>query len=80
MIALNELIKNKEIFEDKYKAKGKKTNLKKILDLENKRKILQLKTESDRATCNKLCASVANLKNNDENITKIIFIPNYMNK
>ena len=63
MIALNELIKNKELFERRYNIKGLKFNLDIIFDLEEKRKELQLTTEKMRADCNKLCGEVAALKN-----------------
>lgn len=72
MIALNELIQNKELFEHRYKLKGQKPRLEKIFNLEAKRKELQLNTEAMRAKCNKLCGSVATLKNNGEDTSVII--------
>lgn len=58
MIALNELIKNKERFDLLYKIKGKSFNLDNILHLAENMKKLQLESESERAKCNKLCGTV----------------------
>lgn len=72
MIALNELIQNRELFEKRYNLKGRKIHLKKIFDLESKRKDLQLKTEAMRADCNKICGSVADIRNKNQEASNII--------
>lgn len=72
MIALNELIKNKELFERRYNIKGLKFNLDIIFNLEEKRKELQLTTEKMRADCNKLCGEVAALKNENKNLLPLL--------
>ena len=59
-------MKNRELYETRYRIKGLKPNLKKIFALADKRKILQLKTEAMRAECNKLCGLVAELRNNQK--------------
>ena len=71
MIALNELIQNKELFEQRYELKGKKRNLKKIFLLESIRKDLQLKTEAMRANCNKMCGSFAAARNKNEDVSAL---------
>jgi len=72
MIALNELIKNRELFERRYLLKGKKVSLNKIFLLEQKRKKLQLETESMRATCNKFCGQIAEKRSSSEDISTLI--------
>lgn len=72
MIALNELLENIELFQEKYNQKGVKTNLQKFVILENKRKVLQLKTEKMRSLCNKLCAEVPHFKKSCKNTGELI--------
>lgn len=72
MIALNELMKNRELFEKRYKLKGLKVNLDQIFLLEEERKVLQLKTEAMRAECNKLCGSIADLKKQNKNTSDLL--------
>ncbi len=71
MIALNEIIDNKELFEKKYKSMGKSIDLTPFVILENKRKIVQIEAENLRADTNKLCASVAESKNAKELVKQI---------
>ena len=72
MIALNELIKNSEIYEQRYKAKGLRVNLNRIFVLEKKCKELQLKTEKLRADCNKFCGEVAILRNEEKDTSYLL--------
>ncbi len=72
MIALNELIKNRDLFERKYLLKGKRVSLDKIFSLEQKRKMLQLETESMRANCNKFCGQIAEKRNASEDVSVLI--------
>ena len=80
MIALNELIKNSEEFNKKYKLMGKRINLDSILLLEKKFSKLQLKLNTDRSTCNKLCSSVAEMINNNKDTSEIINEINTLDK
>lgn len=73
MIALNEIIKNKELFLNRYKLKGRRISLKKLFNLESKNKELQLKTESMRSNCNKLCGIIAELRNKNQDTSSLIF-------
>lgn len=66
MIALNEIIKNKELFEKKYALRGKHYDLDKVVSLEKNSRTLQQSTEKMRADCNKLCEKIAMLYNNNE--------------
>ncbi len=69
MIALNELLSNIDEFSAKYKQKGVRFNPRFFVTMEDKRKVLQLKTEKMRADCNKLCAdSIASKINNNSKI------------
>jgi len=72
MIALNEIIKNREIFEYKYKLKGQKVALDKLFHFAADMKKLQLKTEALRADCNKLCGMLAIEKNKKANILPLL--------
>lgn len=63
MIALNEIITNKELIEEKYKLRGKHYNLDKVVSLENSSRKLQQTTEKMRADCNKLCEQIATYYN-----------------
>ncbi len=62
MIALNELLNQREKYEETYKAMGLKENLNSIVELESKRKKLQLKAEELRAKNNRDCANIAKLR------------------
>lgn len=59
MIALNEIISNKKEFEKKYRLMGKRVDLDKIVDLEQKFITDSRKSSELRANCNKLCSQVA---------------------
>lgn len=63
MIALNEIISNKELFEKKYKLMGKNFNLDKIINLEKNFIFLDKKANELRAECNKMCSEIAELVN-----------------
>lgn len=83
MIALNELLSNIEEFSNKYKYKGVRFNPKFFVDMEKKRKALQLETEKMRADCNKLCAdSISNKinKNAKINMQEIDLLNNKISK
>ncbi len=72
MIALDKLYKERDLFERRYKLKGKKFNLDKIFALDEKRKRLGLETEAMRAECNKLCGSVAAMKESGKPLAKTL--------
>lgn len=59
MIALNEIISNKKEFEKKYLLMGKRVNLDKIVNLEQKFITGSRKSSELRADCNKFCSQVA---------------------
>ena len=59
MIALNEIITKKDLFEQKYKLMGKSFNLNKIVELEKKFIIFDRNSSELRAKCNKLCSEIA---------------------
>ena len=63
MIALNEIISNKEKFDKKYKFMGKKVKLDKIISLEEDFIKLDKKANELRSNCNKLCGEIAKLIN-----------------
>ncbi len=69
MIALNELLSNINEYTLKYRQKGVKFNPEFFVDMEDKRKKLQLETEKMRADCNKLCSeSIRSHINNSKKI------------
>lgn len=75
MIALNEIIDNKQWFYEKYELAGKRVNLEKIVFLEQKLLRLNKSISELRANCNKLCSQVAdeiNLGNDSSNLIKHI--------
>ncbi len=84
MIDLHHLLNNIDLYNNKYKKKGLKTNVKFFIMLENVRKQLQQKTENMRALCNKLCGEVVKLKNNGKStedlVEKITLLDKQINK
>lgn len=72
MIALNELLQNTEKFSKAYKLMGLNVNLKTIVDLENKRKKIQLEYEDLRAQSNKLCSQTALIKKSGKDVASHI--------
>ena len=72
MIDLNHLLKNIDLYKERYSHKGLKTNVDYFLQAENKRKELQLKTEKMRALCNKLCAEVPLFREKNKDTTELI--------
>lgn len=80
MIALNELVKNSEDFAKKYKLMGKRINLGSILLLEKKFTALQQKTTADRSACNKLCSTVAEMINQNKDMSETIAKINTLDK
>ena len=73
MIALNEILNNKKLYEEKYKLIGKRYNLDKIIASEEKFIILDRQNNENRAKCNKLCSQVADLVNSNQSTSEIIF-------
>ena len=80
MIALNEIIANKELFEKKYKLMGKRANLDKIIKLEEQFIILDKKSNELRANCNKLCSEIAELVNTNKDSKHAILKINTLDK
>ncbi len=72
MIALNEILSDKEYFEQKYKLMGKKINLDKIIKLEEKFIVLDKKANELRSNCNKLCGELS--KNIETTTNKAEFV------
>lgn len=72
MIALNELLANKKLYENKYRQMGRKIDLTQFVMLENERKIVQIEAENLRAETSKLCASVASLRKQNADTSKVI--------
>lgn len=72
MIDLNHLLKNIDIYKDRYNHKQLKVNLDAIVSLEDKRKELQLKTEAMRSLCNKLCGEVPAFRAKNKNTSELI--------
>lgn len=66
MIALNKLLENIEEYSHIYELMGKKENLGVFVELENKRKEIQLKFESARSSCNKLCSKMAEVRKEEK--------------
>lgn len=71
MIALNELIEKKTLFEERYNYLGYKNEVEEIINLEKERKVLQLAYEKLRSDTNKLCHELALKKINNRNIDEI---------
>ena len=71
MIALNELMENKSIFEERYKFLDCEDKIEKIIELEYERKILQLQYEKLRSDMNKLCHELAINKSQNQNLDEI---------
>lgn len=80
MIALNEIIKNKDWFEKKFALMGKSFNLDKIIHLENKFIDIDAKANKLRSECNKLCAQVADIINSENNANDLIKKINSLDK
>ena len=80
MIALNEIISNKEKFELTYKSMGKKIKLDKIISLEEEFIKLDKKSNSLRSECNKLCAEIAELVNSKSDTSEAISKINNLDK
>lgn len=80
MIALNEIIKNKDWFEKKFALMGKSFSLDKIVCLESKFIEIDAKSNKLRSECNKLCAQVAELINQNQDTKELIKQINYLDK
>ena len=80
MIALNEIISNKTLFEEKYKLMGKNICLDKIIQLEEDFIVLDKKANELRSTCNKLCSEIAELVNSHLDTTEAIAKINMIDK
>ncbi len=80
MIALNEILKNKDEFVRKYQLMGKSFNLDKIIKLEEKFIIIDKRKNETRAACNKLCAQVAELINENKPTKNLIEQINKLDK
>ena len=80
MIALNEIISNKEKFEEKYNSMGKKIKLNKIIKLEEDFIAYDKKACELRALCNKLCSEIAELINTNSETTEAISKINKIDK
>lgn len=80
MIALNEIISNKEKFEQTYKKMGKNIKLDKIISLEEEFIKLDKKSNELRSECNKLCSEIAELVDSGANTTNAISKINEIDK
>lgn len=80
MIALNELISHKDVFESKYKLMHKHYNLDKILKLEENFIVLDKTANENRAKCNKMCSEVAELINNQADTKELVSEINKLDK
>lgn len=80
MIALNEIISNKDKFDKKYKLMGKKVKLEKIIKLEQSFIKLDKKTSELRSNCNKLCGEIAELINSNTDTSDAISKINCLDK
>ena len=80
MIALNEIISNKNLFEEKYKLMKKNIKLDKIIQLEENFIILDKKANELRANCNKLCSEIAELVNSNSDTTEALSKINMLEK
>lgn len=72
MIALNEVISNKKLIEEKFKLMGKHFNLDKIIGLEQKYIVIYNRANELRAMCNKLCSEVADKINKKEETDELV--------
>ncbi len=72
MIALNEILKNKELFENKYKLMGKKVDLDKIIKLEQSFIAKDKLANELRSMCNKRCSEIADAVNLNKDIAQEI--------
>lgn len=84
MIALNELLKEHNKFDEAYKKLGIKVNLEKIKSLQVEIKHIQLDAENKRATCNKLCSEIASLRRENKDtqaaLEEILLLDNQINE
>lgn len=72
MIAFNKLLENIDEYSHIYELMGVKENLTPFVELENKRKDIQLKLESARAKCNKLCSQMADLRKSGKDTAPLL--------
>ena len=80
MIALNEILKNKNEFIERYKLMGKSYNLDKIIKLEERFIEIDTKKNTNRSKCNKLCSQVADKINSGEDVSSLIYEINQLDK
>ncbi len=80
MIALNEIISNKDRFEQKYKLMDKKVKLEKIIQLEEDFIKLDKKAVELRSNCNKFCGEIAELINSNTDTSDAISKINCLDK
>ena len=80
MIALNEIISNKEKFELVYKSMGKNIKLDKIISLEEEFIKLDKKSSELRSECNKLCSEIAEIVNTNSDTNDAISKINSLDK
>lgn len=80
MIALNEIISNKEKFEQKYRLMGKNICLDKIIKLEEVFIKLDKKANELRSNCNKLCSEIAELVNSNKDTKEAILNINKLDR
>ena len=80
MIALNEVLKDKDKFDKRYKLMGKHHKLDKIALMEQKFIVIDKKKNEARANCNKLCSQVADLINNNKSTQELIREINRLDK
>ena len=80
MIALNEIISNKEKFELIYKSMGKNIKLDKIISLEEEFIKLDKKSSELRSECNKLCSEIAEIVNSNSDTNDAISKINSIDK
>lgn len=72
MIALNKLLEEIELYKSAYQAKGLEFDLDIFIKLADKLKSAQLESEGARAKCNKLCASVVEVRDNDTKLNELM--------
>ena len=80
MIALNEIISNKEKFDSIYMTMGKNIKLDKIISLEEEFIKLDKKSSELRSECNKLCSEIAELVNSNSDTNNAISKINSLDK
>ena len=80
MIALNEILANKDVFVSKYKLMRKKYNLDKIIAIEEKFIAIDKEKNKLRADCNKLCSEIAFFINANKNTNEQLKKINEINK